>query len=68
MNQIVHGVMRELEIPSDFPAVCIALALMALATLGGYFALSWIDPGRERVGIGHFFMAGGRLLTDGGRR
>jgi len=46
-DQIVRDVMRQLEMPSDFPAVCIALALVALSALGGYFALRWLDPARE---------------------
>lgn len=50
-DQIVRDVMRQLEVPSDFPAVCIAVAFMALAALGGYFALSWLDPARERAGL-----------------
>jgi len=43
-DQIVRGVIRELEIPSDFSAVCLALALMTLAALSGYFVFSWLNP------------------------
>jgi hypothetical protein len=46
-EQIVRAVIRRLEIPPDFPEVCVALALMALLILAGYFELRWLDPAKE---------------------
>jgi len=46
-DQIVRGVMRQLEMSSDIPAICLTLAFMALLMFGGYFAWTRLDPAME---------------------
>jgi hypothetical protein len=46
-DQVVRELTQQLEMPSDYSAVCVGLALVMLLLVGGYFAIKWFDPVME---------------------